>query len=242
MPCWAKLIVKRHFSRAYIFNLNLASRGFDGHCGGLWNVRVTLFHPEWWSKLSGRDRGMETFRPVRPSYVRSLTPEPIKEKNEVLHLTYVTPPPQKEKKYKQHSIPSSPLFSFFHFPPLMLGKRRTGRGPLGLIPLQHFAAVCFFFFFRSKTLACKESCPEDADDSLHKHSGRHPGGRTLLRHPIGSDTWPSTVASPAGCLAAVWGYCWSRHGPLVCPSSLKQTGTFMKDQLTWSYCVWTCWC
>lgn len=126
--------------------------------------------------------------------------------------------------------PASAVFFFFfflHFPPLMLGKRRAGRGPLGLIPLQRCAAS----FSCSKTSACKQSCPEDVDDSLHKHSGRHPGGQTLLRHPIGSDTWPCTVASPAGCLAAVWGYCWSRHGPLVCPTSLKRTGTFMKDQL-----------
>lgn len=88
-------------------------------------------------------------------------------------------------------------------------------------------------FLGARRGACKESCPEDVDDWLHKHTvAATPDGRTPLRHPTGADTWPCTVASPAGCLAAVWGYCWSRRGPLVCPSSLKQTGTFMKDQLT----------
>lgn len=150
------MLSKANHKEALFTNLYIQSKfslqGFRWpFCGGLWNVRVTLFHPEWWSKLSGRDRGMETFRPVRPSYVRSLTPEPIKEKNEVLHLTYVTPPTPKKEKKNINNIQSHALdcFLFFIFLHWCSGKGEQA-GARWVWSLYNISPLCFLGVFLVK--------------------------------------------------------------------------------------------
>lgn len=93
---------------------------------------------------------------VRPAYISCSIPETIKK--EPLHLTYVTPQ-KKGKKGKHHSVPP-PLSSI----DVWGEKKEQAEAPVP-DPFTHFQWVRVS---RSKSVARKRSCLEEADGWLQK--------------------------------------------------------------------------
>lgn len=156
---------------------------------------------------------METFRLVRPSYVRSSHSGDLK-KGVPLYLCN-----SKKKETTFNSLPPSP--------PLVISidawETESRLRPLGQIPLH----VLMNRIARPKLQAWKWIGLEDVDDWLYKHSGCHPGQQTVHRHRIGCRHLTPISVCLGGYVNAGLGCLRSRHKVLcVCPSSFKTDKDF----------------